>query len=179
LKDNTLVIFTSDNGGERYSDMGPLKGKKMELWEGGIRVPAMARWPGKIKPNSQTTQVAVTMDWTVTILNAAQVKLDNDLKFDGINLLPILKGEKQEVKRNLYWRITNRSRSNAYRSGAWKYIKTPDGEGLYDVIRDPGETTDLKEKQAEIYKKLKLEFENLDHEMLDPYIFKKEKQLMK
>lgn len=173
LKDNTLVIFTSDNGGEKYSDMGPLKGKKLELWEGGIRVPAIVRWPGKIKPNSQTSQVAVTMDWTVTILNAAQIKLDNDLKFDGINLIPILKGETGVIKRNLYWRITNRTRSDAYRSGDWKYVKTPDSEGLYNLLQDPGETTNLKEKQEELFKKLKLEFENLDHEMLKPYIFPK------
>ena len=153
--------------------MGPFKGKKMQLWEGGIRVPAMVRWPGKIKPNSQTSQVAVTMDWTVTILNAAQIKLDNDLKLDGINLMPILKGETREIKRNLYWRVTNRARSDAYRSADWKYIETPEGEGLYNLLQDPGETTNLKEKQQEIFKKLKLEFEKLDHQMLTPYVFPK------
>ena len=113
------------------------------------------------------------MDWTVTILNAAQIKLDNDLKLDGINLMPILKGESREIKRNLYWRVTNRARSDAYRSGDWKYIKTPESEGLYNLRQDPGETTNLKEKQQEIFERLRLEFEKLDHEMLTPYVFPK------
>jgi arylsulfatase A-like enzyme len=74
LANNTVVIFTSDNGGEKFSDMGIYKGKKMELWEGGIREPAFIRWPGKIKPNTTTTQVATTMDWTATIAAIANAK---------------------------------------------------------------------------------------------------------
>ncbi len=169
---NTLVIFTSDNGGERYSNMGPLKGKKFQLWEGGIRVPAWVRWPGKIKPNTKTDQVAVTMDWTVTILKAAQITT-SDITFDGINLLPILSGESEDLSRKLYWRMTNRERWDAYRSGDWKYIKTPQDEGLYNVANDMGETTDLKEAQPDVFKSLKSEFESLDREMLEPYVFSK------
>ncbi len=71
---NTIVIFTNDNGGERYSDNGGLAYSKSHLWEGGIKVPAFVRWTGKIKPGSITSQVAVTMDWTATILSAAGAK---------------------------------------------------------------------------------------------------------
>ena len=172
LKDKTLIIFTSDNGGERFSDMSPFKGKKLQLWEGGIRVPAWVVWPGKIKPNTTTDQVAVTMDWTVTILNAARIPVGKDFGFDGINLLPILQGG-EKVDRNLYWRITNRERWDAYRSGDWKYIRTPKGEGLYDLATDVAEATDLKEKQPQIFKEMKVGFEKMDREMLDPYVFKK------
>lgn len=175
LKNNTMIIFTSDNGGERYSDMGPLKGHKLELWEGGIRVPAFVRWPGKIKPNTITDQVAVTMDWTVTILSAAKVPLDVELKFDGVNLLPLLKGESEPNDRNLYWRISNRVRWDAYRSGDWKYIKTPTSEGLYNMMGDIGETTDLKDQEPNTFQRLKSEFENLDREMLEPFVFPKKK----
>jgi len=172
IRNNTLIIFTSDNGGERYSDMAPLRGKKLELWEGGIRVPAWVRWPGKIKPNSYTDQVAVTMDWTVTILNAAKVPITPDMKFDGTDLLPVLQGGKT-FDRNLYWRISNRTRWNAYRSGEWKYLSTPQGEGLYNLAKDVSESNDLKEQQPDIFNKLKTEFKALDREMLAPYVFKK------
>ena len=175
LRNNTLIIFTSDNGGERYSDMGPLKGKKLELWEGGIRVPAFVRWPGKINPNTTTDQVAVTMDWTVTILHAAEVTLGDDLKFDGMNLLPLLKEEGKPIDRNLYWRISNRARWDAYRSGEWKYIKTPASEALYNLVNDIGETTDLKDREPDTFQKLKAAFENLDRDMLEPFVFPKKK----
>lgn len=76
LENSTLVIFTSDNGGDRYSSMGPFSGGKMQLWEGGIREPAMIRWPGVVPAGRQTDQVAVTMDWTAAILAAAHVEPD-------------------------------------------------------------------------------------------------------
>ena len=172
LRNNTLVIFTSDNGGERYSNMSPLKGKKLQLWEGGIRVPAFVRWPKEIKPGSVTDQVAVTMDWTVTILNAAMIPLDKSFKFDGSNLIPVLTGG-NKFDRSLYWRITNRERWDAYRNGDWKYLRSPAGESLFNVVTDMGESNDLKDSNPDIFQKLKTEFQNLDREMLKPYVFKK------
>ena len=155
--------------------MGPLEGHNLELWEGGIKVPALVRWPGKIKPNTTTDQVAVTMDWTVTILHAAVVHLDDELKFDGMNLLPLLKGERKPINRNLYWRISNRARWDAYRSGDWKYIRTPVSEALFNLVSDIGETNDLKNQEPDTFQKLKSEFKNLDREMLEPFVFPKKK----
>ena len=80
---NTIVIFTSDNGGEKFSDMGNLTGMKFQLWEGGIKVPAFVRWPGKIKPGT-TDQVIITMDWTTTIATVAGAK--PKFPFDGEDL---------------------------------------------------------------------------------------------
>src|SRR5215471_14312377 len=74
LADNTIIIFTSDNGGERYSDNGVYQGRKLTLWEGGVREPAFVRWPGKIRENSLTNQVVTTFDWTATILSLAHAK---------------------------------------------------------------------------------------------------------
>ena len=73
LEKNTLVVFTSDNGGERFSDTWPLVGKKMDLLEGGIRVPYIVRWPAKVKRGGVTAQQAITMDWVATFLDAAGV----------------------------------------------------------------------------------------------------------
>jgi arylsulfatase A-like enzyme len=105
MASNTLVIFTSDNGGEKFSDMGIYSGKKEQLWEGGIREPAFARWPGVIPANSVTQQTAITMDWTATILAVANAKPDPAFPLDGINLLPVCTGEKKIADRTFYWRL--------------------------------------------------------------------------
>lgn len=172
---NTLVIFTSDNGGERYSDMGPFRGKKLTLWEGGIRVPALVRWPGNIKGGTSTNQVAVTMDWTVTILHAADIVVEKELALDGINLLPVLFGENKTFDRKLYWRITNREPWGAFRDGDWKYVANPQGEGLYNLHDDIGETSNQKEAHTDIFLTLRKEYQDLNSQMLAPYVFPKKK----
>ena len=101
LSKNTVIIFTSDNGGEKFSDNGVYKGRKMQLWEGGIREPAFIRWSGKLKENSETNQVATTMDWTATILSIAGAKPDKNFPLDGIDLMPVLTGKQHEVQRTL------------------------------------------------------------------------------
>src|ERR1043166_3214418 len=88
-----LGYFTSDNGEERFSDNGIYKGRKMSLWEGGIREPAFIRWTGKIIENTVTNQVATTMDWTATILSLAGGKADPKFPLEGIDIMPILLGE--------------------------------------------------------------------------------------
>ena len=94
LSPNTVVIFTSDNGGERFSDMDELSGRKALLREGGIKVPAFIRWPGKIAANSTTQQPAITMDWTATILALAKAKPDPAFPLDGIDLMPVCTSKK-------------------------------------------------------------------------------------
>jgi len=90
LQDNTLVVFTSDNGGERFSDNWPLVGGKMDLTEGGIRVPWIAHWPAVIAANGVSEQQCMTMDWSATLLQAAGVGAHPDYPLDGISLLPVL-----------------------------------------------------------------------------------------
>jgi arylsulfatase A-like enzyme len=93
LAENTIVIFTSDNGGERFSKTWPLTGQKTELLEGGIRVPAIVRWPAQIKAGQVSEQVAISMDWLPTLLAAAGGAPDPQYPSDGENLLPQLLGQ--------------------------------------------------------------------------------------
>jgi arylsulfatase A-like enzyme len=164
---DTLVIFCSDNGGERYSHMGPFTHGKMSLYEGGLRTPAFARWPGVIKPGSTTDQVAITMDWTATLLARAGARPEASAPLDGIDLLPALTGA-PSVSRDLYWRIFQRAKQKALRSGDWKYLSTEDGELLFDVKRDPGEKSDQKVKHGEVLAHLKAKYAAWERTVLAP-----------
>lgn len=167
IENDTLVIFTSDNGGERFSDMGGLRHGKMTLWEGGIRVPAMARWPGVIPAGTETAQVATTMDWTATLLAAAGASPESDVPPDGIDVLPQLRGA-SPVARELVWRIHQRSQQQAVRSGDWKLLRTEEGEFLFDVAADPGEARDLRAAEPAIFARLLSAYEAWADEMLPP-----------
>jgi len=168
LTTQTIVIFTNDNGGEKYSDNGGLSKAKMTLWEGGIRVPAMVRWPGKINAGITSQQVAVTMDWTATILEAGGAKADEHFPLDGIDLMPILTGKKNNIDRTLYWRIFQRAKHNALRDGKWKYLKDEKGEYLFDLSIDQGEKNDLKLKEEKKFNELKEKFGKWEKTVLKP-----------
>jgi arylsulfatase A-like enzyme len=166
LSKNTVVIFTSDNGGERFSDMGIFKGSKMQLWEGGIRVPAFVSWPGEIKAQT-TSQLATTMDWTATILAVAGVS--NSYNLDGVDLTPVLTGKVKEIKRTLYWRITQRMKHKAMRQDNWKYLQDEKGEEyLFDLSADPLETTNLSQRQPLVFEKLKASYSLWETTVLKP-----------
>ena len=168
LSNKTVVIFTSDNGGERFSDMGELSGRKALLREGGIKVPAFIRWPGKIAANSSTQQVAITMDWTATILALANAKPDPNFPLDGIDLMPVCKGEKSLATRTLYWRMFQRNRQKAIRDGNWKYLKDEKGEYLFDLVTDASEKNDLKGKEKKIFEQLKQKYSEWEKTVLEP-----------
>ena len=165
---NTLVIFTSDNGGERFSRMGPFSQGKMTLYEGGLRTAAFARWPEVIPANSTTNQVAITMDWTATLLGRAGAHADPGAPLDGIDLAPALTGVAKPLHRDLYWRITQRRKQKAMRSGNWKYLVTSDGEYLFDLQNDPGEKQDLKSQRPAVLSDLKQKYAAWESRMLAP-----------
>lgn len=168
LSNNTIVIFTSDNGGERFSDMGELSGRKALLREGGIKVPAFVRWPGKIAANSSTQQVVITMDWTATILALAKAKADPNFPLDGIDLMPFCTSEKNLATRTLYWRMFQRNQQKAIRDGNWKYLKDEKGEYLFDLVTDASEKNDLKEKEKKIFEQLKQKYGEWEKTVLEP-----------
>ena len=170
MSNNTLVIFTSDNGGEKFSDMGGYRGKKLMLLEGGIRVPAFVRWPGKIKPNSTTTQVATTLDWTATILAAAGAKPNKDFPLDGVDLLPVCMGQAKPFDRTLYWRTIERSHHKAVRDGNWKYLKIDNEEFLFDLSQDPTEKNNLRDKQSAKFQELKNKYAAWEAMMLPTFV---------
>jgi len=165
---NTVVIFTSDNGGERFSDMGRYSGGKMTLREGGIKVPAFIRWPGRVPEATVTEQVAITMDWSATILAIAEAKSDSKFSLDGINLMPFITGRRRPVNRTFYWRISQRSQQKAMREGNWKYLKDGKGEYLFDLFYDGAEKNDLKEREKEVFDILKKKYDDWEKTVLKP-----------
>ncbi len=169
LEKNTLVIFTSDNGGEKYSDMGPYQGSKMTLWEGGVRVPAMMYWPGKIKAGSVTEQPVITMDWTATILALAGATLPGNVKPDGINMMPTAFGNKTIQSRTFYWRLFQRNNHKAMRDGDWKYFQDEKGnEYLFNLAKDPSEKNNVKELEPSSFSLLKKKYADWESIMLTP-----------
>jgi arylsulfatase A-like enzyme len=148
LERDTLVIFTSDNGGERYSFNWPFSFQKGYLHEGGIRVPAIVRWPGTVQAGAVSDQAAITMDWTATILAAAGVPADSTQPLDGANLLPVLRGEREPFDRALFWRTRTRA---AARIGRFKYLQEGDAEQLYDLGVDPGEKNDVQGRERAVF----------------------------
>jgi arylsulfatase A-like enzyme len=148
LADDTLVIFTSDNGGERFSDNWPLVGGKMDLTEGGIRVPCVARWPRRIVAGGVSAQTVITMDWTATMLAAAGVNAHPDYPLEGMSLLPAFAQPEQASPRPLYWRMNYRNQ-RALRDGDWKYLAVEDNEYLFDLTQDERERANLAHRQPE------------------------------
>jgi arylsulfatase A-like enzyme len=165
---DTLVIFTSDNGGERFSQMGPFNHGKMTLYEGGLRTAAFARWPEVIPANSTTEQVAITMDWTATLLGRAGAQADGDAPLDGIDLAPALTGVAQPLTRDFFWRIHQRRQQKAMRSGNWKYLVTEGTEFLFDLQNDPGEKNDLKAQHDDVLNELRFKYAAWERAMLPP-----------
>jgi len=145
---DTLVVFTSDNGGERYSDVWPLIGKKMDLLEGGIRVPYIVRWPARVRAGGETAQLAITMDWVATLLEAAGAAPHPDYPLDGASLLKVLADPAATFERELFWRMHFRDQ-RAMRAGRWKYLSTEDGEFLYDLGADARERANRAKREPE------------------------------
>lgn len=161
----TLVVFTSDNGGERYSKNWPFVGRKWDLLEGGLRVPQIAWWPGRIQAGHVTHQVAATMDLSATCLAAAGVAAPPGHSLDGVDLLPVLEGRIPERERTLFWRMANRAQ-RAVRRGRWKYLKVAEKEFLFDLDYDARERTSFAEQQPELLAALRQEWEAWDATML-------------
>jgi arylsulfatase A-like enzyme len=163
LERRTLVIFTSDNGGERFSYNWPFSFQKMFLFEGGTRVPAIVRWPGVIPAGRTTEQAAITMDWTATILEVTGTKADPRYPLDGENILRVCTGERPVYDRTLFWRTRER---DAARIGQWKYLKQNGQEFLFDLSVDPGEKADKRARKPDVFQELRNRFQAWDAQML-------------
>jgi arylsulfatase A len=154
--DDTLIVLSSDNGGERLSDNSPLAHKKSTLWEGGIRVPCLMRWPARLPQGKTIEQPAITMDLSATFATLANATPPNGAAFDGIDLVPILTGSAPPEKRTFFWRIDRPARQQkAVRHGDWKYLKDGNVEMLFDLRNDVGERHDLYRKHPDIMADLK------------------------
>ncbi len=156
LSRNTIVIFTNDNGGEWLSRSAPLSHRKFTLWEGGIRVPTLIRWPGHVLAGKVSPQVGITMDLSASILAAAGVAVPAAARLDGINLFPILEGRAPIVERTLFWRVrAGGLDQRAVRSGDMKLLL--DGTArvmLFNVRKDIGEREELAQQDSALVRRL-------------------------
>src|SRR5262245_26682867 len=155
LADDTFVFFTSDNGpegdgakGRTRGSSGGLRGRKRAMYEGGIRVPGIARWPGRLKPGTTSDHPVVGSDYFTTVCGALGIPLPSDRTLDGADVLPVLAGGEKPAERKvpLFWRLDMAPEpfKMAMRQGEWKILATGDlGRfELYDLKDDPGEKRD-------------------------------------
>ncbi len=155
LAENTLIVFTSDNGGyltyeggyHNVSSNGPLRGQKTQVYEGGIRVPAIASWPGRIAPGV-ADDLTASFDLFPTFLELAGLGERTDLKLDGVSLAPLLLDGEALPSRTLFWRMRDR---RAVRRGPWKLVAVGEAAPeLYNLAEDIGESADLAADQPEL-----------------------------
>jgi len=166
LADNTVVVFTSDNGGERFSKTWPFVGKKTELLEGGLRVPVVVRWPGVAKPGSVSEEQLMTMDGLPTFLAAAGGAPEPAYPTDGIDVSTAIAGGTLP-DRTLFWRFANHDQKAA-RRGEHKYLQMGPNAFLIDVVADPMERANLKDRRKEIFDALRAEWLAWNETMLPP-----------
>lgn len=145
---NTLIVFTSDNGGERFSDSWPFIGGKYDLLEGGIRVPLIAHWPDRIRPGSKSNLPAISMDWCATMLDAAGVAPHRDFALDGISLLPLFADANWNPNRLLYWRTYHRGQ-RVLLDGSWKYLRIDNVDYLFNIADDERERANQATRQPD------------------------------
>jgi arylsulfatase A-like enzyme len=157
LEENTLIVFTSDNGGERFSDSWPLVGGKMDLTEGGIRVPWIAHWPAAVPAGTVSTQHCMTMDWSATLLDAGGGQADPDWPLDGVSLLQVLRDPAQRFERPLYWRMNHRGQ-RALREGDWKYLQVDGHEYLFNLAKDERERANLAGREPERLERMRAQW---------------------
>jgi arylsulfatase A-like enzyme len=175
LDERTLIFFISDNGGptaELTSSNRPLRGGKGDLYEGGIRVPFIVRWKGKLPSGRVYSQPVITTDVFATACAAAGVTLPNDRTMDGVNLLPHLSGENRQTPHEvMYWRMDQKA---ALRSGNWKIVRQPPRGAaqvnwqLYNLANDISETSDLAEREHEKLASLVSRWQQINGEMVEP-----------
>jgi arylsulfatase A-like enzyme len=171
VADDTLVLFLSDNGAATYTgiaDNGPLKGGKLMNFEGGINVPFLLRWPGRVPPGASFREPVSTLDVFVTIARAADVELPADRAYDGVDLLSYLRGERAGAPHDaLFWRAAGH---RAIRAGRHKLISDRDtgSRVLYDLERDPFEQHDLSQEQPDLVNELERRLREWEASLLPP-----------
>lgn len=169
LSDKTLIIFLNDNGGPMYTGVqsnGPLRMGKLFLFEGGVRVPMIVRYPGVVPEKTLFPGVTSSLDVFPTACAAAGVQLPDSMPLDGVDLLPYLSGEISGSPHDvLFW---SNGPNVAVRKGNWKMIKSYDNLWLFDLSQDLGETTNLAEKHPELVEQLEAELRQWKSEMKPP-----------
>jgi len=158
VADNTLVVFFSDNGGVgpgRTSDNGPLRAGKGTMFEGGIRVPFIARWPGRIPAGTVSNEFLTSLELLPTLVKIAGAPKP-DVTLDGFDMMPILRGEAKSPRTEMFWERLSAGRGA--RVGNWKWVEMKEGGGLFDLAADLGEKNDLSAQRPDMLKLLQERF---------------------
>lgn len=158
----TLVMFLSDNGGSGNGGNAPLKGSKSTMWEGGLRVPFLARWPGRLPAGRVTDEFLTSLELAPTMLAATGAKAASEVTLDGFDMLPILRGERKSPRKEMFWQ---RRGDKAARFENWKWLESARGSGLYDLSRDIGEANDLSQEKPEVLRMMRSKFAGWREEM--------------
>ncbi len=147
LRDNTIVIFVSDNGAGGGGDSGPLRGRKGRMFEGGVRVPFLIRWPGQIEPGTVCDAFVSALEVFPTLVQAAGSGPPEGIELDGFDMLPVIQGRRETQRESMFW---ERQGEYGARVGKWKLVSSRRGSGLFDLSEDIGESKDLSEKLPDV-----------------------------
>jgi arylsulfatase A-like enzyme len=158
------VLFSSDNGGTGRANNGGLRGGKAGMYEGGLRVPLIAHWPGRIPRDRVVDDFATTLELFPTLLSVAGGKPPSGVKLDGHDLTPVFEGKGKSRRREMFWYKTF-TNSGAARVDNWKWVSNAAKEELYDLGSDPGEQKDLAADKPEVLAKVKGRYEAWQKEM--------------
>ena len=162
LEHDTLVLFMSDNGGSGNGGNAPLKGAKSTMWEGGLRVPFLARWPGRLPPNTVTHEFLTSLELFPTLLAGSGAKPPAGVKLDGFDMTPVLQGKAKSPRTEMFW---ERRGDRAARVGNWKWVESEKGGGLFDLTTDLGEKNDLTKQNPDMAARMRAKFNAWKQEM--------------
>ena len=155
LDDNTIVIFFSDNGGGGGADNTPLRGGKSQMFEGGLRVPCIVRWPGIVPEGKVCDEFLNSMDIFPMLCSAAGIRTPKRVKLDGFDMAPVIAGKQKSPRKEMFWQ---RRGDKAARAGNYKWVESSRGSGLFDLSSDIGEQHDLSKEKPEVLSMVKSRF---------------------
>ncbi len=163
LLDDTIVIFLSDNGGSGGADNGPLRGHKSQMWEGGLRVPCLVRWPGGSVPAGKVHgEFLTSLELFPSLASATGATLPPHVILDGFDWWPVIRGEQKSPRKEMFWQ---RQDTVAARIGNWKWVDMGNSGGLFDLASDIGEQKDLSKSHPEVLEMVKSRYANWLREM--------------
>jgi len=162
VSDNTIIIFFSDNGGGSSADNTPLRGRKGQMFEGGIRVPCIVKWPGKIPTGSTSNAFLTSLEILPTLCAATGAVPPKGVPLDGFDMLSVLQGKRASARTEMFWQ---RKLDKGARVGHWKWVESSRGNGLFDLRHDIGERRDLSKERPEILKRVQARFANWKKQM--------------
>jgi len=162
IADNTIVIFFSDNGGGGAADNAPMRGRKGQMFEGGIRVPCIIRWPGNIPANTTSDEFLTSLEIFPTLCTVTGAMPPKGLKLDGFDMMPVLQSKNKSPRKEMFWQ---RRLDKGARVDHWKWVESSRGNGLFDLRTDLSEKHDLSKENPDVLKMIKARFADWKKQM--------------